>query len=103
MKIRLLIVALATALLSVHASADTTYYVGGNVSFLKYENLESTTGSNNGRVTYRFNRLDYDLTSFGMRFGAQFHPNFSAEFRIGFGLNDDDDSTIYYFPPAGSE
>jgi len=103
MKFCLLVVALSTVLLSVPVSADTTYYVGGNVSFLKYENLESTTGSNNGKVTHRFNSLDYDLTSFGMRFGAQFHPDFSAEFRIGFGLNDDDDSTIYYFPPAGSE
>jgi len=79
MKIRLL-TALVTAILATPVSADTTYYVGGNASFLKLDE----------RLLYE-EEFNFNLTSLGMRLGAQFHPNFSAEFRFGFGIGDDTD------------
>ncbi|MDD9816529.1 MAG: porin family protein [Gammaproteobacteria bacterium] len=108
MKIRLLTV-LVTTILAAPVSADTTYYVGGNVSFLKYGFQEhSTVGLYNcpnprpGLVSQcpldfftTTHTRNHDLTSLGVRLGAQFHPNFSAEFRFGFGLDDDDEPTIY--------
>ena len=78
MKIHLLTV-LVTAILATPVSADTTYYVGGNASFLK---LDERSGGD---------EFNFNLTSLGMRLGAQFHPNFSAEFRFGFGIGDDTD------------
>jgi len=108
MKFCLLSVVLAATLLSASASADTTYYVGGNVSFLKYGFQETSStgryecpsqGTPLEMCTFvgstETSTRNHDLTALGVRFGAQFHPNFSDEFRFGLGLDDDAEPTIY--------
>ena len=62
--------------LSASASADTSYYFGGNFSLLKAD--------------YDIIGDDASLTAIYGRFGAQLNENISIETRLGFGVGDDD-------------
>ena len=62
--------------LSASASADNSYYFGGNFSLLKAD--------------YDIIGDDASLTAIYGRFGAQLNENISIETRLGFGVGDDD-------------
>lgn len=76
----------ASTMANAQTFSDMTYYAGANLSWL------STTQQGNQSPTVDVDPVDFDadiIAAYG-RFGMLFHPNFSGEVRLGFGLGEDE-------------
>ncbi len=91
-----LIIAIGLIGVSIGASAEVSYYVGGNVAFLDREEDDAVVGNILGSAE------DADLQAFYARLGAQLHENLSVELRVGHGLSDDTVDVTLTNPTTGA-